>query len=160
MNKTWRTVICMLTAVFAMLATAGAAASDAEATRSVAVLGKAEIDTHDPYSVFEFSLHARGDGRSGEGVMWMSHHNDELVGWMVARVDCVRSKGRLVVVTAVVSDAQDFAPAVPGDPIALTVRDNGGQDTLSFASREQVTTCHMSREPEFPITRGDFRVLR
>jgi hypothetical protein len=160
MNKTGRTVIGTLTAAIAMLATGGAVAADVEAAPHVAVLGSAEFETHDPYSVFEFSVHARGDGRSGEGVLWMSHHNDELVGWMVARVDCVRSVGPRAVVTAVVSDAQDFAPAVPGDRIALTVRDNGDQDTLSFASREQVTTCHMSREREFPITSGDFRVLR
>ncbi|OLF17423.1 hypothetical protein BU204_11655 [Actinophytocola xanthii] len=149
-----------LTAALAMLTTTGAATADVEAAPSVAVLGSAEKEIHDPYSVFEFSVHARGDGRSGEGVLWMSHHNDELVGWMVARVDCVRSVGSRAVVTAVVSDAQDFAPAAPGDSIALTVRDNGGQDTLSVASREQVTTCHMSREQEFPVTRGDFRILR
>ncbi|OLF13481.1 hypothetical protein BU204_27175 [Actinophytocola xanthii] len=153
-------MIGTLTAALAMLGTTGAATATVQAAPHVAVLGSAKFDTHDPYSVFEFSVHARGDGRSGTGVLWMSHHNDESVGWMVARVDCVRPVGARAVVTAVVSDAQDFAPAAPGDRVALTVRDNGVKDTLSVASREQVRTCHMSPEPEFPITRGDFRVLR
>ncbi|WP_143101862.1 hypothetical protein [Amycolatopsis marina] len=143
----------------AMLAMAGAASSEAETSRNVAVLGHAEIDTHDPYSVFGFTVHAQGNGRSGKGVVWMSHHNDEQIAWMVARVDCVRTKGKVAVVTAVVSDAQDFPPARPGESIALAVRDNGSQDTLSFASREQATRCHTAQEPDHPITRGDFRIL-
>jgi hypothetical protein len=162
MKKTQRAVISLVTATFAMLATAGAATSEVETPRRVAVLGQAEIDTIDPYSVFEFSVHAQGNGRSGEGVVWMTHHNDEQIAWMVARVDCVRADGPVAVVTAVVSDAQDFPPASVGEHIAVAVRDNstqGTQDTMSFASREQVTKCRTSVAPDYPVTRGDFRVL-
>lgn len=159
MKKTRRTVISLVTATLAMLATAGAATAEVETARSATVLGRAEIDTHDPYTVFEFSVHAKGNGRSGEGVVWITHHNDDQIAWMVARVDCVRAEGSVAVVTAVVSDTQDFPPASPGEHIALAVRDNGSQDTMSFASREQVRKCHTSEEPDYPITRGDFRFL-
>ncbi|WP_158892114.1 hypothetical protein [Amycolatopsis anabasis] len=155
MKKTAKTAICL---AIALLATAGAATAEAGAARGGSVLGNAEIDTHNPESVFEFSVHAQGDGRSGRGVVWMSHHNDERIGWMVARVDCVRVEGPVGVVTAVVSDAEDFAVASPGEPIALTVRDNGTKDAISFTSPEQVKRCHGAREPGREITRGDFRV--
>lgn len=159
MRKPQRTLISAVTATFAMLATAGAATSEVETARSASVLGHAEIEIVDPYSVFEFSVHAQGDGRSGTGVVWMTHHNDEQIAWMVARVDCVRVNGPVAVVTAVVSDTQDFPVASPGEHIALAVRDNGGQDAMSFASREQVTRCRTSVAPDYPVTRGDFRVL-
>lgn len=146
----------LIGATAAILATA--APADGEATRRVSVLGHAEIDTHNPNSVFEFSIHATGRGRSSSGVVWVSHHDDTRIGWMVARVNCVRVIGKIGVVTAVVSDAQDFAIAAPGDPIALTVRDNSTGDTISVASRHQVRECHMSRTPAHEIDRGDLSV--
>jgi hypothetical protein len=145
-----------LAAAAALLSTAGTAG--AATTGTASVLGHAEIDTQDPASTFEFSVHAQGNGRSGQGVVWMSHHDDTRIGWMVARVDCVRVVGSLGIVTGVVSDAQNFAVASPGEPIALTVRDNGTADTLSFASREQAQRCHRSPDQETQVSRGDFRV--
>lgn len=158
MNKTRKTLISLTGAAAVLVATAGAAPADVETGRTVSVLGTAAIDITTPESTFEISVHARGDGRSGAGVIWISHHNDEVIGWMVARVDCVRIDGGLGVVTAVVSDAEDFAVAGPGDQVALTVRDSGTKDRASFASREQAAKCQKSRDQEFEITRGDFEV--
>lgn len=158
MNNTCKTVTALVTAMASILATTSTATAEGETTRDVSVLGTAAIAIPVPASVFEISVHARGDNHSGTGVFWMSHHNDERIGWMVARVDCVRTEGRVGIVTAVVSDAQDFAVASPGDPIALTVRDNGRHDIVSFASREQVTRCQMPRTDEIRITSGDLRV--
>lgn len=159
MTKTMQAAIGVIGAAAAVLALAAPAAqADSESARHVSVLGHAEIDTHNPDSVFEISIHATGRGRSASGVVWMSHHNDARIGWMVARVDCVRVLGKVGVVTAVVSDAQDFAVAAPGDPIALTVRDNPTLDSMRFASRHQAQQCRIPRTPEQEITRGDFRV--
>ncbi|GAB3479297.1 hypothetical protein GCM10027521_14240 [Amycolatopsis cihanbeyliensis] len=153
-----KAAIGMSVAAIAMLGTAAAATAGAEVSRNVSVLGRAEIDTHDPASVFDISVHAWGNGHSGKGVIWMSHHYAEQVGWLVARVDCVRSEGPLGIVTAVVADAQDFAGITPRDPINLTVRDNGTKDSLAFASGEQVKRCHRSRTREHEIARGDFQM--
>ncbi|MBN6036554.1 hypothetical protein [Amycolatopsis sp. 195334CR] len=150
-----RALITLLGATALALSTVGTAA----AATGGSVLGGAEIELTDPYSVFEFSVHASGDGRAGQGVVWLAHRDDQRIGWMVARVDCVRVTGSLGVVTGVVSDAQDFAVAAPGDPIALTVRD-GAKDSISFASREEARKCGRSPAPAHEITRGDFRVLR
>ncbi|QFU93761.1 hypothetical protein [Amycolatopsis sp. YIM 10] len=149
--------IGLLGATALVLSTVGTAA--AAPAPGGSVLGSAEIELTDPYSVFEFSVHARGDGRSGQGVVWLAHRDDQQIGWMVARVDCVRVTGSLGVVTGVVSDAQDFAVAAPGDPIALTVRD-GATDSVSFASREEARKCGRSTAQPHEITRGDFRVTR
>ncbi|AXB47002.1 hypothetical protein A4R43_34925 [Amycolatopsis albispora] len=151
-------MIGLLGATALLLATVGTAA--AAPARDVSVLGNAEVELQDPYSVFEFSVHAHGNGHSGQGVLWLAHRDDERIGWMVARIDCVRVAGSLGVVTGVVSDAQDFAVASPGEPIALTVRDDGTKDGVSFASREEVTRCGKSPVPLHPITSGDFRVSR
>lgn len=149
-------MICLLGVTAFALSTVGTAAA---APARGSVLGSAEIELSDPYSVFEFSVHAQGDGRSGQGVVWLAHHDDQHVAWMVARVDCVRVAGSVGVVTGVVSDAQDFAVAAPGDPIALTVRD-GAKDSVSFASGEDARKCGRSPAPAHEITRGDFRVTR
>lgn len=156
-----RALVNVMAAAGMILVTAGSAAADVETAQRASVLGTAEIHTHDPHSVFEFSVHAWGDGRSGTGAVWLSHHDDEQIGWLVARVDCVRVTGSLGVVTAVVSDAQDFSGAAPGDPIALAVRDhdtNGTRDSLRFAAREQAEKCHTPETTEHEISRGDFRV--
>ncbi|WP_156050764.1 hypothetical protein [Allokutzneria albata] len=149
MRKTTRAFPGMATALITMLTVA----MPATAGNTASVVGRAEIDTHDPVSTFEFTVHAR----AGRGVVWIAHHDDEQIGWLVARVDCVRVTGGIGVVTAIVSDAQDFSGATPGDPISLTVRDDRAGDRLGFASREQVRRCH-GLEPTHGITRGDLRV--
>lgn len=144
--------ICLATAVALLAFTPTAEA----ATSTVSVIGEAEIAIPEPASTFDFRVHASGDGHSGTGVIWLSHHNDTRIGWAVARVDCVRRHGQVAILTGVVGDAQDFAVAGPGDPISLTIRD-GAPDMLGFASREQVTRCQ-GPKPGQPITTGDFRI--
>lgn len=145
--------ICLATAAALLTFTSTAHAG----TQPASVVGSAEVDTDTvPVTTFDIRLHAHGDGRSGNGVIWLTHHDDTRIAWAVARVDCVRRQGATVVVTGVVGDAQDFAVAGPGDPVSVTVRD-GDPDLVGLASREQVTRCHGPR-PTSPVTRGDFRL--
>lgn len=150
MKKIIFAVLVALLAIIPLTAEAG--------TRSVSVVGYAAIDIPEPASTFDFRVHARGNGRSGEGVVWLSHHDDTRIAWAVARVDCVRRIGRVVIITGVVGDAQDFAAAEPGDAISLSVRD-GGPDQIGFVSGDEVTRCH-GLVPERAIDRGDFVISR
>lgn len=134
------------------------AALQAAAPRPVSVVGVAEVDTDTvPVTTFDIQVHARGDGRSGEGVIWLTHRDDTRIAWAVARVDCVRRQGGTVMVTGVVGDAEDFAIAAPGDRISVSVRD-GDPDLIGVGSREQVTHCH-GPLPTATVTRGDFRIV-
>lgn len=145
----------ILAASVVLLALTPSAAQAAPPT--VSVVGSAEIDTVDVPSTFDFRVQARGDGRSGSGVIILTHHNETMISWAVARVDCVRRYGRsVVVVTGVVGDAQDFAAAGPGDPISLSVRD-GSPDLIGFGSGDGVRPCR-GPLPDRPVDRGDFRV--
>ena len=134
--------ICLAAAVALVALTpsmAQAASPQPSGGRPLSVIGAAEIDTVEPPSTFDFRVQAGGDGRSGSGVIFLTHHNDNQISWAVARVDCVRRYGRDVVVTGVVGDTQDFAVADPGDRVSVAVRD-GSPDSLGFGSRDQVTS--------------------
>jgi hypothetical protein len=135
---------------------AQAAPDQASSGRPVSVIGAAEIDTVEPPATFDFRVQASGDGRTGSGVIFLTHHDDARISWAVARVDCVRRSGRDVVVTGVVGDAQDFAVAGPGDRVSVSVRD-GSPDRLGFGSRDQVTRCR-GPLPDRAVDRGDFRI--
>ncbi|RSM64480.1 hypothetical protein DMH04_51320 [Kibdelosporangium aridum] len=115
------------------------------------VVGYAQIDTATtPVTVFEFAVHAHDD----RGVVWIAHRGDTQMGWLVARVDCVRTHDRVGVVTAVVGAAHDV-PAVRGDRIAVTVRD-GATDRISVGPA--AAPCDPGPAQERPVSRGDFRV--
>ncbi|MEV6909945.1 hypothetical protein [Amycolatopsis sp. NPDC051071] len=159
MNKTRKVLVTLSMAAVTLLG-AGAAA-DAAPGRTVSMTGRAELDTQDPLTTFEFMVHAKGNGRTGDGVVWMAHHVGDQLAWLVARVDCVRVEGNVGTVTATVTDAEAFTGAVPGDPISLTVRDNGTKDVIAFGSREQVERkCQAAAGQALEITRGDFRLGR
>ncbi len=157
MTKTRKILVSLSVAAITLSGTAAAAAHP----RSSSITGRAELDTRDPLTTFEFTIHAEGNGRTGEGVVWMAHHVSGEIGWLVARVDCVRVDGATATVTGVVTDAGDFTGAGPGDPISLTVRDNGTKDVIAFGSREQVQRkCQAAAGRSAEITRGDFRLGR
>lgn len=141
-------------ALIAAAAVFAACTVEAQASQADSVVGQAEIDQVNPVSVFEFSVHARAD----QGVIWMAHRNDTQIGWMVARVECVRVSGRVGVVTGVVVAAQDFVVG-PGDPVGLTVRDDGTRDQLGFPSPEQIKRCQPGQLTH-EISRGDFKIFR
>lgn len=147
-------IAAFLLAAFLMLTPTAAAGSPAS-PRQVSVLGWSAIDIAEPMSTFDFRVHARGDGRTGSGVVWLSHHDDSRIGWAVARVECVRKFGPIVVVTGVVGDAQDFVVG-PGAQISLSVRD-GAPDMIGFGSGDPVKRCGGPR-PEQVISRGDFTI--
>lgn len=152
-----RTSVALAATTIALLATTVTTTTATAAPTPVSVLGTARIDTGNPATgVFDVFVHGHGDGRSGTGVVWMSHHNDELVGWMVVRVDCVRKAGRVGIVTGVVSDAQDFL-AGPGDRISLTVDDRRPRDRIGFAAQGEAQRCRGPRA-DGEITGGDLRV--
>ncbi|MFC0105126.1 hypothetical protein [Kibdelosporangium aridum] len=115
------------------------------------VVGYAQIDTAtEPVTVFEFAVDARDD----RGVVWIAHRGDTQMGWLVARVDCVRTDDQVGVVTGVVSAPHDV-PAVRGDRIAVTVRDSV-IDRISVGP--STGRCHAGPAQELAVSRGDFRV--
>lgn len=151
-------LLAAIAALLALAPTAVATPSVADAaTGAVSVVGTGYVDLTDPPTTFEFQVHAHGDGRTGRGVLWLTHSNDDLISWAVARVDCVRRHGRAVVVTGRVDDAQDFAVG-PGDPISVSVRD-GDPDLIGFGSGNQVRPC-LGPPPNQAVSRGDFTVDR
>ena len=126
------------------------------AGRPVSVIGAAELDTAEPPTTFDFRVQATGDGRTGHGLIFLTHHDQTRISWAVARVDCVRRYGRAVVVTGVVGDAQDYAVAGPGDRVSLSVRD-GAPDLIGFGFRDQVRRCR-GPLPDRQVDRGAFRI--
>ncbi|WP_409497202.1 hypothetical protein [Amycolatopsis sp. cmx-11-12] len=159
MNKMKKALAGVSVAVVALVGTGAAAV--AESARTVSMTGRAELDTQNPLTTFEFTVHAKGNGRTGEGVLWMAHHVHGGLSWLVARVDCVRVEGAVGTLTGVVTDAEAFTGAVAGDPVSLTVRDNGTKDLVAFGSREQVTRrCAPAAGQAMEITRGDFQLRR
>ncbi|RJQ79464.1 hypothetical protein D5S17_10675 [Pseudonocardiaceae bacterium YIM PH 21723] len=123
-------------------------------------MGQAELDIHDPDSVFRYAVRARGDGRTGDGVLWISHHHGAQFSWLVAAVTCVRGTGSTAAVTAKVIDSRDMPIAAPGVPIAFTVRDNGTKDRISVTFGQSVHRCDTATGDEAEISRGDFQVRR
>lgn len=161
MNKTKKALLGLSMAAVALLGTGTAASAETGAKRAVSLTGHGELDTQNPLTTFEFTVHARGNGHTGEGVLWMAHHVGGGMSWLVARVDCVRVDGAVGTVTGVAVDAEAFSGVEAGDPISFTVRDNGTKDLVAFGSRDQVhRKCQAAAGQATEITRGDFRVRR
>lgn len=118
------------------------------------MIGTAEVHTQNPVTTFDFRIQATGDGRTGTGVIFLTHHDDHQISWAVARVDCVRRHGRTVAVTGVVGDAQSFAAVGPGDRVGLTVRD-GRPDLIGVAFQDGASRCS-GPAPDRPVDEGDF----
>ncbi|GAB3765602.1 hypothetical protein [Microlunatus parietis] len=143
-------LILITAAVLAALTPGAAAAVPPETT----VIGTAEIRIEQPASTFDFRVQATGDGRSGTGVIFLTHHDDREISWAVARVDCVRWHGRTVTVTGVVGDAENYAVARPGDRVSLSIRD-GRPDLIGAAFQDEAHRCR-GPVPNQPVDEGDF----
>ncbi|MGO1053285.1 hypothetical protein [Crossiella sp. CA198] len=120
---------------------------------AASVSGTALIHMHDPESVFEVTVAARGDA----GTIRVAHHFQGESGWLTGTVDCVRTGGPVGVVTGKVDQVHRIGWLKPGDRFSLSVYDHGRRDRIGMAWQAEAAHC-LGPAPDRAITGGNLKV--
>ncbi|GAA2779523.1 hypothetical protein GCM10010452_04030 [Crossiella cryophila] len=117
------------------------------------VQGTALIQVHNPDSVFEVTVDARGDA----GTIRFEHRFQGESGWATGIVDCVRTGGPVGVVTGKVDRVHRIGWLKPGDRFSLSVYDHGRRDRIGMAWQQEAAHC-LGPAPDRAITGGNLKV--